>query len=163
MGVRGQPIYTNKPSVFFNPPMLSIRPATIDDAELLRTFIRELAEFEHELHLCVIEAADLADGFGPDPKFRALMRRVGWVACGVRSIFWTLLDLGGAEIIPGGSVCVREVFRGRGIGKALLTSVARIAVQENCCSLTSCCVFAASSILFLRVSRRLYPERRDSL
>ncbi|MGA8527021.1 MAG: GNAT family N-acetyltransferase, partial [Candidatus Sulfotelmatobacter sp.] len=27
---------------------------------------------------------------------------------------------------------VREVFRGRGIGKALLTSVARIAVQENC-------------------------------
>ena len=28
---------------------------------------------------------------------------------------------------------MREPFRGRGIGKALLTSVAHIAVQENCC------------------------------
>jgi len=42
--------------------MLSIRPATIDDAELLRTLIRELAEFEHKLDLCVIEASDLAGG-----------------------------------------------------------------------------------------------------
>ncbi len=28
-------------------PMLSIRPATIDDAALLTAMIRELAEFEH--------------------------------------------------------------------------------------------------------------------
>ena len=54
--------------------MLSIRPAVIGDAGLLRTLIRELAEFEHELDHCVIEEADLArDGFGSDPKFRALI------------------------------------------------------------------------------------------
>ena len=30
---------------------------------------------------------------------------------------------------------VRESFRGRGIGKALLASVARIAVDEQCCGM----------------------------
>ena len=45
--------------------MLLIRPATVNDVTLLRTLIRELAEFEHELDLCVIEEADLTrDGFG---------------------------------------------------------------------------------------------------
>ena len=48
--------------------MLLIRPATVHDVALLRTLIRELAEFERELDLCVIEEADLArDGFGPNP------------------------------------------------------------------------------------------------
>lgn len=39
--------------------MLLIRPATVDDVTLLRTLIRELAEFECQLDLCVIEGADL--------------------------------------------------------------------------------------------------------
>lgn len=44
------------------------------DAPLLRTLMRELAEFERELDLGVIEEADLArDGFGEKPKFRALI------------------------------------------------------------------------------------------
>jgi hypothetical protein len=54
--------------------MLLIRPATMHDAPLLRTLMRELAEFERELDLGVIEEADLArDGFGEKPKFRALI------------------------------------------------------------------------------------------
>ncbi|MFZ0868247.1 MAG: GNAT family N-acetyltransferase [Candidatus Sulfotelmatobacter sp.] len=112
--------------------MLSIRPATIDDAELLRTFIRELAEFEHELHLCVIEAADLArDGFGPDPKFRALIAEWDGQPAGYALFFGHYSTWAGQRLFLE-DLFVREVFRGRGIGKALLTSVARIAVQENC-------------------------------
>ena len=41
---------------------------------LLRMLIRELAEYEHELDKVTITEADLArDGFGPLPKFRALI------------------------------------------------------------------------------------------
>lgn len=59
--------------------MLVIRPATVCDVALLRTLIRELAEFECELDLCVIEVAALArDDFGPNPKFRALIAK--WTA-----------------------------------------------------------------------------------
>ena len=112
--------------------MLSIRPATIDDAALLRALIRELAEFERELHLCVIEEADLVrDGFGPAPKFRALIAEWNGITAGYALFFdfystWTGRGLFLEDLL------VREQFRSRGIGKELLAAVARIAVEENC-------------------------------
>ena len=112
--------------------MLSIRPATIEDAELLRTMIRELAEFERELEFCVIEAADLArDGFGPNPRFRALIAEWNGQPAGYALIFNYYSTWAGRGLFLE-DLFVREPFRGRGIGKALLASVARIAVQENC-------------------------------
>ena len=54
--------------------MLLIRPAGIDDCGLLRTMIRELAEFEHALEFVSIREEDLArDGFVENPRFRALL------------------------------------------------------------------------------------------
>jgi hypothetical protein len=54
--------------------MLRIRPATVYDVALLCTMIRELAEYEHELELVTISEEDLArDGFGKNPRFRALI------------------------------------------------------------------------------------------
>jgi GNAT superfamily N-acetyltransferase len=112
--------------------MLSIRPATIDDAALLRTLIRELAEFERELHLCVIEEADLVrDGFGPTPKFRALIAEWNGITAGYALFFdfystWTGRGLFLEDLL------VRDQFRSHGIGKELLAAVARIAVEENC-------------------------------
>ena len=54
--------------------MLSIRAATIDDAALLTAMIRELAEFEHLEHEMATTEQDIArDGFGPQPKFRAVL------------------------------------------------------------------------------------------
>ena len=112
--------------------MLSIRPAAIDDAELLRTFIRELAEFEHELHLCVIDTADLVrDGFGVSPSFRALIADWDQQPAGYALFFGHYSTWVGQRLFLE-DLFVRELFRGRGIGKALLASVARIAVQENC-------------------------------
>jgi GNAT superfamily N-acetyltransferase len=112
--------------------MLSIRPATIDDAALLRALIRELAEFERELDLCVIEEAELVrDGFGPAPKFRALIAEWNGITAGYALFFdfystWTGRGLFLEDLL------VREPFRSRGIGKELLAAVARIAVEENC-------------------------------
>jgi GNAT superfamily N-acetyltransferase len=112
--------------------MLSIRPATIDDAALLRTLIRELAEFERELDLCVIEEADLVrDGFGPTPRFRALIAEWNGMTAGYALFFdfystWTGRGLFLEDLL------VRQQFRSRGIGKELLAAVARIAVEENC-------------------------------
>jgi GNAT superfamily N-acetyltransferase len=112
--------------------MLSIRTATIDDAALLRTLIRELAEFERELHLCIIEEADLVrDGFGPAPKFRALIAEWNGITAGYALFFdfystWTGRGLFLEDLL------VRDQFRSHGIGKELLAAVARIAIEENC-------------------------------
>jgi len=113
-------------------PMLSIRPATIDDAELLRTLIRELAAFEHELDLCMLKEADLVrDGFGANPSFRALIADWDGHPAGYALFFGCYSTWAGRRLYLE-DLFVRELFRGRGVGKALLASVARIAVQENC-------------------------------
>jgi GNAT superfamily N-acetyltransferase len=112
--------------------MLSIRPATIDDAALLRTFIRELAEFERLLEFCVIEAADLArDGFGPDPKFRALIAEWEGKPAGYALFFGYYSTWVGPGLYLE-DLFVRSQYRGKGIGVALLAAIARIALQEKC-------------------------------
>jgi GNAT superfamily N-acetyltransferase len=111
--------------------MLVIRPATVNDATLLLALIRELAEFERELHLCNIEEADLArDGFGPSPKFRALLAEWNGQLAGYALFYDYYSTWAGAGIYLE-DVFVRPHFRRNGIGVALLSTVAKIAVQEN--------------------------------
>lgn len=115
--------------------MLLIRPATVHDVALLRIFIRELAEFERELHLCAIEEEDLVrDGFGANPKFRALIAEWGGEPAGYALFFGYYSTWAGPGLYLE-DVFVRPQFRGKGIGMALLAAVARIALQENCCAM----------------------------
>ena len=54
--------------------MLSIRPATLADAPILAMMIHELAEYDRLGHEASVTEDDLArDGFGPRPKFRAVL------------------------------------------------------------------------------------------
>jgi hypothetical protein len=54
--------------------MLTIRPATVADAALIKTLITELAEYESAPEQVRITDADIArDGFAADPQFRVLI------------------------------------------------------------------------------------------
>jgi GNAT superfamily N-acetyltransferase len=111
--------------------MLLIRPVTVDDVTLLRTMIRELAEFERELDLCVIQESDLArDGFGPNPKFRALLAEWDGQPAGY-AVFFDYYSTWAGTGIYLEDLFVRLPFRGKGIGMGLLATVARIALQKN--------------------------------
>ncbi|PYX06944.1 MAG: GNAT family N-acetyltransferase [Acidobacteria bacterium] len=112
--------------------MLSIRPASAEDAGLLRTLIRELADFERELDSVSITETDLVrDGFGADPKFRALIAEWDKQAAGYAFFFHFYSTWQGRQLFLE-DLFVRPQFRGRGIGRALLSYVANIARNENC-------------------------------
>src|SRR6202049_1045727 len=112
--------------------MLSIRPATVNDVSLLKNLICELAEYERERDQVVItEAHRVRDGFGPQPKFRALIAEWDGQAAGY-ALFFGYYSTWAGRVLFLEDVFVREQLRGRGIGKALLAAVARIAVQEDC-------------------------------
>lgn len=116
----------------FRLAMLLIRPANIDDCGLLRTMIRELAEFERLLEFVTIREEDLArDGFGENPRFRALIAEWDGQAAGYAIFFGYYSTWAGAALYLE-DLFVREKFRSRGIGKALLAAVARIAVEQDC-------------------------------
>lgn len=111
--------------------MLLIRPATVDDVPLLKKFFRELAEYEREPNAVVITEQTLSkDGFGAHPKFRALIAEWDAQPIGYALFYDFYSSWRGAGIFLE-DLFVREQFRGRGIGKALLSQVARIARQER--------------------------------
>ena len=112
--------------------MLRIRPAVVHDARLLRTMIRELAEFERQLELVTISEEDLIhDGFGENPQFRALIAEWKEQTAGYALFFGYYSTWVGRGLYLE-DLFVREAFRGHGIGKALLAAVAQVAVAEGC-------------------------------
>ncbi len=112
--------------------MLQIRPATIHDVALLRTMIRELAEFEREPDQVTITEEELArDGFGKNPRFRAFIAEWDGHPAGYALIFEYYSSWSGRGLFLE-DLFVRDAYRGRGIGKALLAAVARIAIDERC-------------------------------
>src|SRR5208337_855967 len=75
--------------------MLHIRPATVHDAPLLCTMIREFAEFEHELDLVTIREDDLArERFRARGIEKGLLGAVARIAVEERryGIHWEVLD-----------------------------------------------------------------------
>jgi GNAT superfamily N-acetyltransferase len=112
--------------------MLLIRPATRNDAALLLAMIRELAEFERMPELVTNQEEDLArDGFGENPRFRALIAEWSGQAAGYVIFFDYYSTWAGPGIFLE-DLFVREAFRGRGTGTALLAAVAKVAVEEKC-------------------------------
>ena len=112
--------------------MLRIRSATMDDAALLRAMIRELASYERELESVTIREEDLVrDGFGENPRFRALIAEWDGQPAGYAVFFGYFSTWVGRGLFLE-DLFVRDAFRRRGIGTALLASVARVAVDENC-------------------------------
>jgi len=113
--------------------MLNIRPATANDTALLKRLIGELAEFERLSHEVIITEEDLRrDGFGPSPKFRGMIAEWDGEPAGYAFIYTTYSTFKGSAGIFLEDLFVRTQFRGKGIGKALLAEVARIARDEKC-------------------------------
>ena len=112
--------------------MLLIRAANIDDCGLLRAMIRELAEFERLLEFVTIREEDLArDGFGENPRFRALIAEWDGQAAGY-AVFFGYYSTWAGRALYLEDLFVREKFRGKGIGKELLAAVARAALEDGC-------------------------------
>ncbi len=113
--------------------MLNIRPATPNDIPEILQLIRELAEYEKLAHLVVITADDLQrDGFSERPYFHVLIAEWDGEPAGYALYFHNYSTFRGRPGLFLEDLFVRPQFRKRGIGKALLLRVAKIAVEEGC-------------------------------
>ena len=113
--------------------MLSIRPATPADVPTILRFIHELATYEREPDAVVATEADLLrDGWGPTPRFTALIADFNGEPAGFALYFTSYSTWRGHHGIRLEDLYVTPALRGKGIGKALLAKLAAIAVQQGC-------------------------------
>jgi GNAT superfamily N-acetyltransferase len=112
--------------------MLSIRPATIHDVPLLTALIHELAEFDRLADEASVIEEDIArDGFGPAPKFRAVIAEWDGQVAGYAIFFEFYSSFQGRAGLFLDDLYVRPQFRQQGIGKLLLSHVAALAWKES--------------------------------
>jgi GNAT superfamily N-acetyltransferase len=113
--------------------MLKIREARVEDVRLILAFIRELAEYEREPDGVRATEDDLIrDGFSNSPKFRAIIAEVDGVPAGMAFFFRNYSTWQGRHGLFLEDFFVRPQFRRKGVGKALMAHLARIAIVENC-------------------------------
>lgn len=125
--------------------MLRLRPALPSDVPTILRFIRELAEYEREPDAVVATEADLLrDGFGVaadgktpivpamPAKFRCVMAEWDGEPAGFALYFTSYSTWLGHHGIRLEDLYVTPALRGHGIGKALLSHLARVAVDQGC-------------------------------
>ena len=114
-------------------PLLSIRPATIDDVPLIRALIAELAEYERMADAAVATDDGLREQlFGAQPGAEVLVGEVDGEPAGFALFFHNFSTFLGKRGLYLEDLFVRPAFRGAGLGKHLMAALARIAVQRGC-------------------------------
>jgi GNAT superfamily N-acetyltransferase len=114
-------------------PEITIRPAAVEDCELIIHFIRELAEYEKALHEVVASQADMEQAlFGPEPKAYALICSIDGAPAGFAIYFFNFSTWLGKYGLFLEDLYISPDYRGSGAGKALLKHLAGIAVDKDC-------------------------------
>jgi len=111
---------------------LAIRPARPGEASLVFQFVRELAEYEkleHEVQ--ATEAMIDAALFGEQPRVFCDIAEWDGEPVGFAVWFLNFSTFSGRPGIYLEDIFVRQAFRGRGVGKALMVHLARKCVENG--------------------------------
>lgn len=113
---------------------MTLRPATPDDLDTIIGLIHGLAEYEHEPDAVHLDRDELKRHlFGPRPYAEVLLAETdAGASAGFALFFHNFSTWEGKPGIWLEDLFVRPEFRGQGYGKALLTELARIAVERGC-------------------------------
>jgi GNAT superfamily N-acetyltransferase len=111
----------------------TIRHATADDLPLIAQFIRDLAAYEKLAHEVRFDEAVLGDRlFGARPYAEVLIGEIDGAPQGFALFFHNFSTFEGKPGVYLEDLFVRPEARGSGLGKALLSALAQIAVERDC-------------------------------
>ena len=120
-----------------SPPTFTLRPAELRDVGAIVGLIRELAEFENLTHLLQVTPEKLRPQlFGERPAAEALVAELGDGKGGGDVVAFALFFTNFSTFLAQPGLYLEDLYvkpeqRGLGIGKALLTRLARLAVERD--------------------------------
>lgn len=112
--------------------MVEITPATPDDVPLVLQFIRELADYERLGDAVVATPELLRQELFERRGAEVLLAREDRAPIGFAVFFHNFSTFAGRRGLYLEDLFVRPGHRGRGIGRALLSAIADIAVRRGC-------------------------------
>ena len=113
--------------------LLSIRAAAESDVALILRFIEKLAEYEKLTHELVATEAALREYlFGPKPMAEVILAYWASQPVGFALFFHNFSTFLARPGIYLEDLFVDPEHRGKGVGKALLTHLARLAMERGC-------------------------------
>jgi GNAT superfamily N-acetyltransferase len=111
---------------------IEIRDATPEDVPLILGFVRDLATFEHEPDAVKASEADLLrDGWGAERRFEARIALLDGKPAGFALFFPNYSTWAGRAGLYVEDLYVADWARGRGLGRAIMADLARIAVSRG--------------------------------
>jgi len=115
------------------PAALQIRAARVEDCALILSFILELAVYEKLEHEVVATPEVLAETlFGQRPYAEVLIAEYEGKPVGYALFFHSFSTFIGRPGLYLEDIYVQPAVRGNGIGKALMTRIAALAVERQC-------------------------------
>ena len=113
--------------------MIDIRKAEERDLPLILEFIQALAEYERLRDACVATEQKLRETlFSSPPAAEVIIARVDGEPMGFALFFYNYSTFLAQRGIYLEDLFVKPEARGQGVGFALLSELARIAVERNC-------------------------------
>ena len=110
----------------------TLRFATREDAPILHTLIRDLAEYEKLLDQCVLSVENLVENLWETPcGAEALIAEMDGGAVGYALFFPTFSTFLGMPGLHLEDLFVKPEYRGHGIGLALISAMGKIAVERG--------------------------------
>lgn len=112
---------------------LTIRDGTEADIRLILSFIRELAEYEKLLHEVVADESTLKESlFGKRKVAEVIIGEWNEEPVSFALYFHNFSTFLGRPGLYLEDLYVKPEFRGKGIGKVMLSYLAKIAIDRNC-------------------------------
>lgn len=109
----------------------NLRKATPNDMPRVLELIQELALYEKEPDAVIITAEDLKrDGFGENPLFTCIVAEMDGKIRGM-ALFYFRYSTWKGKTVHLEDLIVQEVYRGKGLGKALYQEVMKFAKTQQ--------------------------------
>ncbi len=115
---------------------ITIRPATAEDLPLIASLIRALADYEKLSHEVRFDEVVLGQKlFGPRPYAEVVIGEIDGAPQGFALFFHNFSTFEGKPGIYLEDLFVKPEARGSGLGKALLSHLAALAIERDCARL----------------------------
>lgn len=112
---------------------MEIRPAQTEDLPVIHAMIEELAAHLGLSHELVVGEEDLRDAlFGSQPRAEVILARVGEAVAGFALFYGNYSTFRGQCGLHLEDLYVEPQWRGHGLGRKLLSYLARLTISRGC-------------------------------